>query len=401
MNKRNIFLWALYDFANSIVVITFLLYFSQWLTIDQGVPDFWYNMLYTGGTLLLLFTAPVLASLSDRNQKEWKYLRVITLFSFFFFFLSSIAAFVFENAFLAAIGFLLANYCYQFSFVFYNRLLETIAPKEKVGFVSGLGQTANWLGAIVGVLIMLPLAAHRAAPLLPATVIGFLLTLPMLFLFRYSKSPRAIEKISLKHEYKDQWKQLKHLCSFPGMGVFLLGYFFFNDAIITMSSNFPIYLQQVFQTPDTIKSLFSAAILTMSAVGAFLSGWLSDKIGLRKTLFIVLGTWIIVFPLLAFLTNFTLFAITCVIVGFLYGAIWTVTRAVMVKLCPPDKLNYGLSFYTLFERFSTFVGPVAWGLLTSLTTLGTDRYRIAMFSMGIFVAIGFIIVRKIPDLKST
>ncbi len=399
MNKRNIFLWAFYDFANSIVVITFLLYFSQWLTIDQGVSDFWYNMLYTGGTVMLFFTAPVLASLSDRNQKEWKYLRTITVFSFLFFFLSSIAA-LNGHSLMAALGFLLANYFYQFSFVFYNRLLEAIAPPDQTGFISGLGQTANWLGAVTGILLMLPLAhAGRAHPLLPATVLGFLLTIPVLLFFRYPKAPLPLEKISLKAEYKSQWRHFKSLIGVSGMGVFLLGYFFFNDAIITMSSNFPIYLEQVFQTPDSTKSLFAAAILSLSAVGAFISGWVSDRIGLRKTLFIILGTWIVVFPLLSFLTNFTLFGIVCVMVGLLYGAIWTVTRAVIIVLCPKDKLNYGMSFYTLFERFSTLVGPLAWGIATSFTSLGTDRYRIAMFSMGIFVAIGFVIVRKIPELN--
>ena len=40
MNKKNIFLWTLYDFANSIVMIVFFLYFSQWLVIEKNVPLF-------------------------------------------------------------------------------------------------------------------------------------------------------------------------------------------------------------------------------------------------------------------------------------------------------------------------------------------------------------------------
>ena len=41
MNRKNIALWTLYDFANSIVVVVFFLYFSQWLVVDKGVSDFW------------------------------------------------------------------------------------------------------------------------------------------------------------------------------------------------------------------------------------------------------------------------------------------------------------------------------------------------------------------------
>ena len=44
--KKNVFLWALYDFANSLVSIVFFLYFAQWLVIDQGVADIWFNLTF-------------------------------------------------------------------------------------------------------------------------------------------------------------------------------------------------------------------------------------------------------------------------------------------------------------------------------------------------------------------
>jgi len=67
MNRKNIFLWTLYDFANSITTIVFFLYFSQWLVVDKGVPDFWYNMIFTASSVLLLLTAPVLGSIADKT----------------------------------------------------------------------------------------------------------------------------------------------------------------------------------------------------------------------------------------------------------------------------------------------------------------------------------------------
>ncbi len=70
MNRKNDFLWTLYDFANSIVTIVFFLYFSQWLVVDKGVSGFWYNMIFTVGSVLLLFTAPILEKFykSDENK---------------------------------------------------------------------------------------------------------------------------------------------------------------------------------------------------------------------------------------------------------------------------------------------------------------------------------------------
>ena len=128
----------------------------------------------------------------------------------------------------------------------------------------------------------------------------------------------------------------------------------------------------------------------------------ADRIGLKKSLMIVLGSWVVLFPLFGLTTNFTTFVILAIMMGFLYGSIWTVTRAAMTALCPKDKLNFGFSFYTLAERVSTLVGPLTWGLITSLFIgLGPTRYRIAITVMAVFVAIGIFFLRKVEIKKGS
>ncbi len=411
MNKKNIFLWTLYDFANSIVSIVFFLYFSQWLVVDKGVADFWYNMIFAVGSLLLLLTAPVLGSIADKNGRQQNYLNRITVLTFLCFLGASFVTLFFSSqVFLAALFFLLANYFYQFSFVFYNALLYYVAPREKWGIVSGIGQAGNWLGQIAGLLITLPLAsgavylvgeAGRAQTFLPAVIIFFILALPMLLFFKLPKQENLNIEINLKEEYKNQWNQFKELIKDPNMKLFLLAYFFFNDAIITASNNFPIFLENVFSMSDSTKSMVLVSILATSVIGALCSGWVADKIGLKKALVIVIGSWIVLFPVLGLVTNFSLFVVCTTVMGFLFGAIWTVTRATMIALTPKSKLNFGLSFYTLAERVSTFLGPLSWGLITSLLIhLGPTRYRIAAASMAVFVALGLYFIRKV-EIKET
>ncbi|KKT14921.1 MAG: MFS transporter family protein [Parcubacteria group bacterium GW2011_GWF2_44_8b] len=253
MDKKNVFFWTLYDFANSITTIVFFLYFSQWLVIDKGVPDFWYNMIFTIGSVMLLLTAPILGGIADRNGKQQNYLSWITILTFFSFLgVSFITLFFSHKVFLAVLFFLIANYLYQFSFVFYNALLHYIAPPEKWGRISGIGQTGNWLGQIAGLVITLPLAssaiylvgeAGRAQTFLPATIIFFIISLPMLIYFKLPKQEKTDNKIILKEEYKNYWNQFKELLKSPSMGLFLLAFFFFNDAILTAANNFPIYLE--------------------------------------------------------------------------------------------------------------------------------------------------------------
>src|SRR5947209_4359147 len=61
MNKKNIFYWALYGFAKDIVIVAFALYFSQWLVVQNGVSDIWYNLIFVGASILLICSAPVFA----------------------------------------------------------------------------------------------------------------------------------------------------------------------------------------------------------------------------------------------------------------------------------------------------------------------------------------------------
>ncbi len=415
MNKRNVFLWTLYDFANSIVTIVFFLYFSQWLVIDHGVSDLGYNLLHAVSSLLLLLTAPILGSIADRTGQQQSYLNRITILVVLFYVgVSFVALFAPNQVFLAMVFFVFASYFYQFSFVFYNALLPKLAPANLWGRISGIGQAGNWLGQITGLLITLPLAsgavylfgqAGRAQTFLPATIVFFLLALPMLILFKTPVKEFVKEKLDIRGEYKKQWLRFKDLISVPNVGLFLLGYFFFNDAIVTSANNFPIYLQSVFAVSDGTKSLLMIGILATSVFGALASGWAADRLGLKKTLMIVLGSWIVILPALGLVTNFRLFVVLTIAMGLLYGAIWTVTRAFMTAICPSDKLNFGFSFYTLAERVSTLVGPLSWGLITTLLVdMGPVRYRLAVISMSVFVLIGVAIVHKInlgnPNVQS-
>ncbi|KKS23724.1 MAG: Major facilitator superfamily [Candidatus Nomurabacteria bacterium GW2011_GWC2_41_8] len=411
MNKKNIFFWALYDFANSITTIVFFLYFSQWLVVDRGVSDFWYNMIFTIGSILLLLTAPILGSIADKNGKQQNYLNWITVLTFLSFLgVSFITLFFSHQVFLAVLFFIIANYLYQFSFVFYNALLHHIAPPERWGRISGIGQTGNWLGQITGLLITLPLAsgavylvgeAGRAQTFLPATIIFFILSIPMLLFFKLPKPEVAYNKISLKEEYKNFWGQFKELIKEPNIRLFLLSFFFFNDAIITTQNNFSIYMQRVFGVSDSTKAMLLIGILATSAIGAFFTGWLADKIGLKKALMIILGSWVVIFPLMGIISNFVVFIILSIMMGFFFGATWTVSRAAMTALCPKEKLNFGFSFYTLAERISTLVGPLSWGLITSLFIgLGPIRYRIAVMFMAIFTTVGIFYLKKV-EIKNT
>lgn len=414
MQRKNIFLWTLYDFANSISTIAFFLYFSQWLVVENHVADIWFNLLFVGSTILLLVTVPIFASAADKNGRWMPSLRITTVLQFILLFIISWLCLFLpptkELLIVTSILFLFANYFYQFSLIFYSAFLPAIAKEKQLGFVSGIGQCANWLGSLAGVLVTLPFVtgviflfgnSGRVQAFLPATIIALFLSLPMLFFFKENVKQKSIS-INIISEYKHFFQTLTSVWKIPGLGRFFLGYFFFSDALTTASNNFAIYLEQVFKISDQTKSLLLLNVLITSAVGAVISGWVSDKVGLKKSMMYILGSWIFIFPAMAFVENFSHFVFLATLMGFFFGATWSVTRAIVAYLAPADKRNNAFSYYVLFERFGTLVGPLTWGFITMIFMhTGSMRYRIALFSMTVFIIIGLFIVRNIPNCRPT
>ncbi len=402
--KRNVFLWILYDFANSIVSIVFFLYFAQWIVIDRGVPDLYFNLTFTISAILLLFTVPFTGTLLDKFLRRITGLRYTTIFTVLFYGICALFA-ISNNAVGSLIFFTLGLYAYLLSFTFYTPLINDISKQEKRGLISGLGISANYLGQIAGLLIALPLStgslsffgsAPRAETLLPSVLIFFILSLPMLILFKEPKRPK--EKLRLGLRFKEMITETKLLFSLSSVSLFILAYFLFNDAILTASNNFPIFVEQVWKISDTIKTYILLGILITSAIGGTLSGFIADKFGHKRTLMFILAGWVIILPFIGFINNFTLFVIATTIMGLWFGSNWTVSRSVMSYIAPKGKHNLAFAYFGLAERASSFIGPIIWGLIvTNLVSIGSYRYRIAVLAVTGFIILGLIALSRVKD----
>ncbi len=401
--KKNVFLWALYDFANSLVSIVFFLYFAQWLVIDQGVADIWFNLTFTISAILLLISAPVTGVLLDKYLRRLTGLRYTTIATFVFYGACALFA-VNGNALLATICFTLGLYAYIFSFTFYTPLIKDISKEGKSGLVSGLGVFANYLGSIVGLIIVLPLSkgslnffggTARAETLLPSVILFFILALPMLIFF---KEPIRPKPTRINGVFREAWDETKALFYHKSALFFLLAFFLFNDAVLTAANNFPIFVEKVWGVDDTIKTYIMLGILITSAIGGVIGGLAADKFGHKKTLVFILSGWIIILPALGFITNFTLFVITTTIMGIWYGSNWTVARSVMSHVSPKGKHNLSFAYYGVAERASSLIGPLVWGgIVTSMASFGPLRYRVAIIAISVFIIFGLIALLKVRD----
>ena len=403
-NRKNIFLWALYDFANSIVMIAFLFYFSQWLVIDMRWSDAWYNATLVIGSIAFLIVGPVLGSICDKTGDRMKGLRVSTIITIVLFLATSISALL-SSPLAAVIFYSLALAAYLISFVFYTPLMNDLVTSKDYGNISGWGQGANVAGQIAGLLLMIPivtgkfaflgLAGGRVQAFIPATLIFALLALPMLIWFKEKRSETP-KIYSVKDEYKNFWSTLVRICKMPNVGLFIGGYLFFSDALLTFSNNYPIWLEKVFLVSDTTKSLLTALILGLSVIGSVVFGKLSDKFGYKKILLILLVSWIFLFPILGFAPTFTFVLYISIIAGLFFGGVWSVSRAMIAHMAPRDSMNTVFSYYIFAERFATFIGPLGWSLvLFLLRDSDIMKYRVAVAFMSVFVLIGLLFMNRI------
>ena len=393
MNKKKLWQWGLYDFANSIVFINFLLYFSQWMVIDGGLSDLWYNVIFAITSIMLLLSAPTLASFTDKFGGRKYLLRYSTFGTFLGYGLATVFAYLSLNIFLIAAMFLIGQYFYQLSFVFYNSLIDEVSDEQHRSRVSGIGQFFNSLGQIFGLLIALLLSASRLQPLIPSIILFAILSLPMIVSFVDSR-PKTM-KMSWKVMREGEKEYYQTMAKFFSVSVavpMLVAFFFFNDALVTLSNNYPIYMERVFGVSDDVKNYLLLTIIFMSGVGGLISGWVADKIGENKTLKIILAAWIILIPLLVISKSIAMLTFVTAAVGFFMGPVWVVSRSYLSKILKKEEYVYGFSFYTLSERFATLVGPLTWGGI--LAVFGTESlyYRIAGFSLVIFVVIGLFIL---------
>lgn len=405
ISKTNTFLWVQYDFANSLVQIVFFLYFAQWLVIDKGIADIYFNLAFTASAFLLLLTAPLVGSLLDSSLRRITGLRLSSLAVVIFYGLCAFFA-IEGQAAISLIFFGVGLYSYLLTFTFYTPLIRDIAEVSKRGFVSGLGIAGHYTGQFVGLLLALPFslgiwslfgAEIRAETLLPSVIAFALFALPMLIWFKET-TKEGKESGKKESAYKKVLNETKQLIVVPGILFFLLAYFFFNDAILTAANNFPIYLEQVWSVSDTVKTYILLGIIVTSAMGGLVSGLIADRVGHKRTLLFVVFGWILILPMMALAENLVLFVVVTTVVGFWFGAHWAVSRSVMAYLAPSGGHNLSFAYFSLVERASSFVGPIFWGLLVGgLTFTGGGEYRVALAALSLFVLLGLFFLIKIPS----
>ncbi len=399
-NKKKIFIWTLFDFANtsfSIVVVTFVyaVYFKKEVAEGKSIGDLYWSI---GTSLAMIITAiisPILGAIADYSAGKKRFLLFFTLLCIV---ATSSLFFVGEGEiFFGIFLFVLANIGFEAGLVFYDSFLPEITEPKNFGRVSGYGFAMGYLGSLATLAIIYPfIQAEIIKESFPVAALFFLIfAIP---LFVYLKDNRKIksEKVSyLNIGISRVWNTITNLKHYKNLAIFLLAYFFYIEGVNTIIFFSGNYASTTLKFTETELLIFFLTVQTTAIAGSVILGIIADSIGQKKTIIITLIMWLITVLLAYLVQDKSGFYVVGLLAGAAMGSSQSTSRSLMSKLTPADKKTEFFGFYSFFGKSSAIIGPLVFGFVSFIS----GDQRLAIFSIGIFFLIGLIILLWVNDPK--
>ncbi|CAN0117896.1 unnamed protein product, partial [Chrysoparadoxa australica] len=159
-STRALVSWALYDWANSafpttVISFVFAAYFAKAVAPTEELGQVWWSWGVGVSALVVAITAPIFGAIADREgrRKPW-----IFLFSLLCVVATASLWFIRPEASLALTALVLvgiAKIGFELSSVFYNAMLPSLAPKEKLGRWSGWAWGVGYAGGLTVLAVCL------------------------------------------------------------------------------------------------------------------------------------------------------------------------------------------------------------------------------------------------------
>jgi len=408
------FLYGLYDFANSsytAVIITFVIstYFAKQIVGDVQLGAAYWQ--WTAGIcgILIALTGPFLGNLADKKKNgQIYYLQIFTYLCIFitclFWFSKPNSNFILYTL----IIFLLSNFCYEISLIFYNSLLKKISSEKDIGTTSGIGFGLGYLGTVPILLLVLyvfilpeksPLGLDKSnfenVRFVSFVVAAWFLifALPMIIYFKKNIFIQANEDQSstLKKMKEILWDQ-----KLTVVGKFLIARMIYADALIVLISGGGVYAMGVFgyTFEEIIKLAISANIVAL--FGVLIGGYLNDKFSSKSIILVCIIALIgsVIYTSLIAQTKLQFF-VSVMVVSIFLGTIQSASRVMMSNLLKDNNLGKGFGLFAFSGRITSFIGPLLVGTMTFFFS-----QRIGLLSCSLLFIIGFVLMLKVEDVKN-
>ena len=424
-DKREIFGWLMYDWANSVFFTTvvgvligaYITTLAQNAVGDNGVIISFagYDLVtakslfpYSVGlsVFLQIFFLPVMGAIAD-------YTHLKKTFMAFFCYVGVIACcllfFVQGNLYIfGSVLFIVSNLGAGASVVFYNSFLTDITTAERRDKVSSWGFAAGYVaGSLVLFLNLIFLKYCESWGISTELAVRICLLTAGIWwgvfaLITFSRlktrqparaAPQQKNLVAaglgeLVETFRELFK-LKHTL------VFLIGYLLYNDGIQTVITSSAIFISQEILKPrgmeDDTSALFIAFLIAqvVGIIGAIAFERIAHFTTTKTAIIISLVIWsAIVIYAYGFLETLMQAYVMSGVIGFVLGGSQALSRSLFSQMIPAGRESAFFGIYEISERGTSWIGPIVFGLVAQLT----NSYRPAILALIVFFIAGMLIL---------
>ncbi|RJP68978.1 MFS transporter [Hydrogenophaga sp.] len=399
VRKREVFGWAMFDFANSgytTVVITavFAAYFVGAVAGGADWATFAWTLALSVSHLIVMFTIPAMGAWADRHAAKKRLLMMTTLGC-----VLATAALGLVGPGAVVLGMVLivvSNVFFAWGESLVAAFLPELARPQAMGRVSGWGWSLGYVGGMLalglclGYVLWAQSQGQKAAQFVPVTMlitagvfaVAALFTLALL---RERAQPQAGPagaagwRESLR-QLRRTFQQARRYRDFMWLLACVAAYQGGVAVAITLAA---IYAEQVigFVQQETMVLIFVLNIA--AALGALAFGYWQDRLGHKLALGITLVGWVATCIIAAITTTKGGFWYAAAIAGVCMGSSQSSGRAMAGMLAPPAQLAEFFGLWTFATRVASIIGPLSYGAITWMTG-GNQRLAIG-FTAVLFV----------------
>ena len=411
-DNKTIFAWSMYDFANqpyTTLIITFIYstFFTKVIAVNEIAGTALWSRAMAITALAVAFLSPIMGAIADKGGYRklflmfWTYVCIIGSFALYF----PLPGEIYKALFWVIIS----NIGFEMGGVFCNAYLPDIAPKNKIGRVSGYGWSFGYLGGLIALSIGYVLFVSPEIPFfgfskdlgenIRATnlMVGIWFLLFSIPVFLWVGEKKKEDKPALQNIWVGSFGQIKttfkNIRKYRELVKFLIARLFYNDGLVTIFAFGGIYAAGTFNFTFEDIFLFGIVLNITAGIGAFALGFLDDIIGGKKTIQISNIGFIIACLLAVFTTNVTVFWIAGILIGLCSGPNQAASRSLMARFIPADKQNEFFGFFAFTGKATAFLGPLLLGIITQM--FNSQRYGI--FIVVIFFLIGFLLLSFVNE----
>ncbi|HSM72401.1 MAG TPA: MFS transporter, partial [Anaerolineales bacterium] len=426
-DRKEIFGWAMYDWANSAFSTTVAAVFlgpyiaglaaasaeaypdglARFLGIPVAPDSFLpYCVSFSVGLQVLFL--PILGAIADHSHLRKQ---LMQLFATIGAFATILMFFVTGDLWwLGGLLFIIANLAFGAAVVFYTAYLPDIASEEERDRVSSYGWAMGYLGG--GILLALNLAffifsedigvpAPLAVRINLASAgvwwMGFSLITWARLRTRRASHPLPENQTYISVGFKQLRKTFRELRNFPETLKYLLAYFLYNDGIQTVIS-----ISSIFAAAPLIRGGLEISQDTLIAVilmiqfvafgGALFWGKLAQWIGAKRSIIVSLVIWsaVVIYAYVGLQgeSRVLQFFILGFFIAIVLGGSQAISRSLFAQMIPVGKEAEFYSFYEVSERGTSWIGPLVFGLANQMF----GSLRPAILSIIIFFIAGLIVL---------